>query len=91
MDVVFETLGGDNQTKSFQVLKPGGILVSIVGFRLPNGRATKGFVLYAVAVWDHESQEQRTRAQHKARFEPVMLQPEGNTSRLLASLSPTEN
>jgi NADPH:quinone reductase-like Zn-dependent oxidoreductase len=30
-DAVFETLGGENQLRSFKVLKRGGILVSIVG------------------------------------------------------------
>lgn len=30
-DAVFETLGGDNQQRSFKVLKPGGKLISIVG------------------------------------------------------------
>jgi NADPH:quinone reductase-like Zn-dependent oxidoreductase len=30
VDVVFDTVGGDTQDRSWQVLKPGGILVSIV-------------------------------------------------------------
>ena len=30
VDVVFDTLGGDTQERSWQVLKPGGILVSVV-------------------------------------------------------------
>ncbi len=30
VDVVFDTVGGDTQERSWQVLKPGGILVSIV-------------------------------------------------------------
>jgi NADPH:quinone reductase-like Zn-dependent oxidoreductase len=30
VDVVFDTLGGDTQARSWQVLKPGGILVSVV-------------------------------------------------------------
>ncbi len=30
VDVVFDTLGGDTQDRSWQVLKPGGILVSII-------------------------------------------------------------
>jgi NADPH:quinone reductase-like Zn-dependent oxidoreductase len=33
VDVVFDTIGGDTQTKSMEVLKPGGILVSTVGIR----------------------------------------------------------
>ncbi|MGH8611428.1 MAG: zinc-binding dehydrogenase, partial [Gammaproteobacteria bacterium] len=31
MDVVFDTIGGDTQKRSWKVLKQGGILVSIVG------------------------------------------------------------
>lgn len=31
MDVVLDTMGGDTQERSWSVLKPGGILVSIVG------------------------------------------------------------
>jgi len=30
VDVVFDTVGGDTQQRSFRVLKPGGILVSVV-------------------------------------------------------------
>lgn len=30
VDVVFDTVGGDVQTRSWQVLKPGGILVSVI-------------------------------------------------------------
>ncbi len=30
VDVVFDTIGGDTQERSWQVLKPGGILVSVV-------------------------------------------------------------
>ncbi|MBL8250482.1 MAG: NADP-dependent oxidoreductase [Candidatus Competibacter sp.] len=30
VDVVFDTIGGDTQDRSWQVLKPGGILVSVV-------------------------------------------------------------
>ncbi len=31
VDAVFDTVGGETTTKSFQVLKPGGILVSMLG------------------------------------------------------------
>ena len=31
MDVVLDTIGGDTQRRSWQVLKRGGVLVSIVG------------------------------------------------------------
>lgn len=37
VDVVFDTIGGDTQERSWQVLKPGGILVSVVN---PPSKAT---------------------------------------------------
>ncbi len=37
VDVVFDTIGGDTQERSWQVLKPGGILVSVVS---PPSKAT---------------------------------------------------
>jgi NADPH:quinone reductase-like Zn-dependent oxidoreductase len=41
-DAVFETLGGDNQKRSYRVLKPGGKLVSIVGVPTANWARKQG-------------------------------------------------
>jgi len=48
VDVVLDTIGGDTQKRSLRVLKPGGILVSIVGLVDPDrfkaeGRRTSAF------------------------------------------------
>ena len=32
VDIVLDTIGGDTQERSWQVIKPGGILVSLIGF-----------------------------------------------------------
>ncbi|MGB9079942.1 MAG: NADP-dependent oxidoreductase [Desulfuromonadaceae bacterium] len=42
IDVVFDTIGGDTQERSWQVLKKGGILVSIVSPPLPEKAAVHG-------------------------------------------------
>ncbi|MFI5139376.1 MAG: NADP-dependent oxidoreductase [Sphingobacteriales bacterium] len=42
IDVVFDTIGGETQIKSLQVLKPGGVLVSIVGIRDEAALKAKG-------------------------------------------------
>jgi NADPH:quinone reductase-like Zn-dependent oxidoreductase len=42
IDVVFDTIGGDVQTNSLQVLKPGGILVSTVGIKDEKAVKDKG-------------------------------------------------
>jgi NADPH:quinone reductase-like Zn-dependent oxidoreductase len=42
IDLVFDTIGGDTQTRSLNVLKPGGILVSTVGIRDLEALKAKG-------------------------------------------------
>lgn len=42
VDVVFDTLGGDIQERSWQVLKPGGILVSVVSPPCKDTAAKRG-------------------------------------------------
>lgn len=42
VDVVFDTLGGDTQDRSWQVLKPGGILVSIISLPAEETAARHG-------------------------------------------------
>ena len=40
-DVVLDTVGGDTRERSLRVLKPGGILVSVVSSPMPTQLATK--------------------------------------------------
>ena len=42
MDIVFDTLGGEMQARSWGMLKPGGILVSVVGIADPGAAAAHG-------------------------------------------------
>jgi len=42
MDIVFDTLGGEMQARSWEMLKPGGILVSVVGIADPAAAAARG-------------------------------------------------
>lgn len=87
VDVVFETLGGDNQTKSFQVLKPGGILVSIVGIPSPQWARDEGLPFFMPWLFGIMNRKNNALARkHKARFEPVMLQPDGKHLALIGQL-----
>jgi NADPH:quinone reductase-like Zn-dependent oxidoreductase len=42
VDVVFDTVGGDTLQRSWQVIKPGGVLVSIVSPTPPTAEAKGG-------------------------------------------------
>ena len=55
LDVVFDTLGGESQAKSFGVLKPGGVLISIVGIPDPASmkRFGAGFIARIVSTFVH--------------------------------------
>ncbi|MBK8183558.1 MAG: NADP-dependent oxidoreductase [Candidatus Competibacteraceae bacterium] len=58
VDVVFDTIGGDTQARSWQVLKPGGILVSVVSPPSKAIAAERG--LRRAFVFIHASGEQLT-------------------------------
>ncbi|MEI8027752.1 MAG: NADP-dependent oxidoreductase [Pseudomonadota bacterium] len=85
-DAVYDTLGGREQTRMFQVLKPGGILVSIVGpptsqtaRELGLGRF-KSFVLALVA-----RSAQQAAKQAGVRYEFLFMRPDGKQLADLAS------
>ncbi len=59
VDVVFDTIGGDTQKRSWQVLKPGGILVSVVSPPPEAVAATHG--VRGAFVFIHPSGEQLTQ------------------------------
>jgi len=44
VDIVLDTVGGDTPTRSFGVLKPGGVLVSVVSSPMPKDLAEKAGV-----------------------------------------------
>ncbi|GGH85588.1 NADPH:quinone reductase-like Zn-dependent oxidoreductase [Pullulanibacillus pueri] len=56
VDIVLDTIGGDSQEKSFEVLKPGGVLVSIV--QPPSQERAKEKGVKAGLVWLEPNGEQ---------------------------------
>src|SRR5215210_3698836 len=42
VDIVLDTMGGDTQERSWQVIKPGGVLVSLMGFSPKDVEAAAG-------------------------------------------------
>ncbi len=55
-DVVFDTIGGDTQERSFQVLKKGGFLVSIVAPPSPESAEKYGVKAQMIAVQPNAEQ-----------------------------------
>ncbi len=73
VDVVFDTLGGDTQERSWQVLKPGGILVSVVS--PPSEAVATGRGVRSAFVFIHPSGEQLTaiaRLINEGRIKPLI-------------------
>ncbi len=73
VDVVFDTIGGDTQKRSWPVLKPGGILVSVVSPPPEAVAATHG--ARGAFVFIHPSGEQLTqiaRLIDEGRMQPVI-------------------
>lgn len=58
-DAVFDTVGGDTYTRSFQVLKPGGMIVSML--EQPNQDLMKHYGVQAVAQNTHVTAERLTK------------------------------
>jgi len=70
-DVVLDTQGGDTLLRSFQVVKPGGVVVTIGG--RPDGKFARDWGLSLPLVWilgflnrkvDHLAREKRVRFQY---------------------------
>ncbi|MFC4453750.1 NADP-dependent oxidoreductase [Deinococcus sonorensis] len=59
VDVVFDTVGGDTQARSFQVLRPGGRLVTIVG--TPSAALAEQYGVTAQRLLVHPSRAQLER------------------------------
>lgn len=87
IDVVYETLGGENQVKSFRVLRPGGILVSIVGIPSSAWAREEGLPAYMGWLFDLLNWKNRRLARRQqARFASVLLQPEGSKLAIIAAM-----
>jgi NADPH:quinone reductase-like Zn-dependent oxidoreductase len=73
VDVVLDTIGGDTQERSWQVLKPGGILVSVVSPPLETVATERG--VRSAFVFIHPSGEQLTaiaRLIDEGRMKPLI-------------------
>jgi len=73
VDVVLDTIGGDTQERSWQVLKPGGILISVVSPPLETVAADRG--VRSAFVFIHPSGEQLTaitRLIDEGRMKPLI-------------------
>jgi len=77
-DVVFETLGGDNQRRSFSVLKPGGMLVSVVGMPKPEWARKQGlpFFMPWILKWLNRENDALAR-KYQVSWDLVLMEPNG--------------
>ncbi len=86
-DMVLETLGGDNQRRSFSVLKPGGILVSILG--VPTAAWARQqklpFFMPWLFGWLNRGNDKLAR-QHKVQWDMLLMQPDGQQLRGISDL-----
>ena len=85
VDIVLDLVGGDTRMRSFQVIKPGGILVSVVSNESPPpGLATDvRSVFFLVEVTTQRLQELTTlfdRRELKARVGTVLLLDQARTA-----------
>ncbi|HMS26470.1 MAG TPA: NADP-dependent oxidoreductase [Burkholderiaceae bacterium] len=77
-DMVFETLGGDNLAKSFSVLKPGGIVVSIVGIPTADWGKKQGLPVYIQWLLSLLNIKPNQMAKRLGvRYMPFLMEPDG--------------
>ncbi|TAK90494.1 MAG: NADP-dependent oxidoreductase [Burkholderiaceae bacterium] len=87
-DAVFETLGGANQEKSFRVLKPGGVLVSIVGIPTAAWARQHGLPFFMPWLFDFMNRNNnRLARKHQVRFDALMMTPNGKQLEQIAILA----
>jgi NADPH:quinone reductase-like Zn-dependent oxidoreductase len=61
VDIVLDTMGGDTQDRSWQVLKPGGVLVSLIGFAPASFETAAARGVRAEMVGQHPDADQLRR------------------------------
>ncbi len=87
-DMVFETLGGDNLAKSFSVLKPGGIVVSIVGIPTAEWGKKEGLPIYIQWLLSLLNiKPNQTAKRLGVRYVPFLMEPDGQQLAHIASLA----
>ncbi|MFF4354417.1 NADP-dependent oxidoreductase [Streptomyces sp. NPDC001530] len=84
MDLVFDTVGGDTQDRSWQVLRPGGLLVSIVA---PPDPSKEGGVFFVVEP-DRAGLDELSRLVEVGKLNPRVdrVVPLAETARAYAAL-----
>jgi 2-desacetyl-2-hydroxyethyl bacteriochlorophyllide A dehydrogenase len=86
-DVVFETLGGENQVKSFSVLKDGGFLTSIVGIPSANWAKSQNLPFFMPMVFNFLNRKNRKLARQKnVGFEVVIMSASGEQLSKISNL-----
>jgi len=86
-DFVFDTLAGDEQARSFQVLKRGGVMVSIAG--KPTAKFAKAWGLNPALVVVLGLMGRKTTKlaeKHGVRFEYLFMRPDGKQLGEIAGL-----
>jgi alcohol dehydrogenase len=86
-DVVFDTLGGETLEKSFQVVKPGGKVISVAGPPEPDFARQFGlnwFLRQAIRVLSFRVRWKARRRQVTYSF--LFMEPSGSQLRELGSL-----
>lgn len=87
MDIVFDTMGDDTQSKAFSILKPGGTLISIVG--PPTSDFAKEFgmgkvVQIACALMSFRANRRAKAVGAKYQF--LLMRPDGKVLGKIAAL-----
>ncbi len=86
-DVVLDTQGGDTLLRSFEAVKPGGIVISIGG--RPDAKFARAWGLSLPLVWllgFLNRKVDRLARQRRARFEFLFMHPSGEQLERIAAL-----
>jgi NADPH:quinone reductase-like Zn-dependent oxidoreductase len=86
-DLVFDTLGGDDQAKAFEILKPGGNLISIVG--PPTPKFAKEAQLHAIVEFATYFLSRRVRGlakKHQVNYAFYLMHPSGTQLEKIAAM-----
>ncbi|TDL79168.1 NADP-dependent oxidoreductase [Peribacillus frigoritolerans] len=89
-DAVFDTLGGEALQKSFEVLKPGGKIVSVSG--VPDASYAKDHqmgIVKSVLFWAVSRKLISLAKKHDAAYQFLFMKPSGDQLRLIKELVET--
>ena len=77
LDAVFDTLGGDSELASLEVVRRGGVVVGVGG--LPDATFARAWLPWWVrpALWAMTARRRRAEARTGARFVYLFMRPDG--------------